>query len=1224
MKYITTSGPTVESLSLGALGQTKTFVITGAATFADGSKALSVTGIQNVPIHFSANLSLKPTLVEVSVEARRIETYCVVSAASERWTSAAMRGIGNHIGTDSTGISVINLVTNAEITLATPSALLDPWLDYVLVPDVAAKSVWALRTGTTATAPVVGRAMQMGSAPIAVGINRSTTDQRTHIVVDADGALGYFGHQFQQVKSNTLVANLVSAAFTYAGNVITGVVFCDQEGKLRRAAFNAALDVGPIQLVDSDRRWMRVQTDPTDRSRVICVSDAATDNAFTLGQSLTPTFAGLAYSGLGVTDTGYAHGFFGSVSTDTGPMTPAFTSVVGQLLYPAAGAYLITDGTRYAAGALTGSVPAGRTLLGVIYLSGVAHAICSKGTPPTLRTNSAQHTTTLTITSKLVEGSTITIEIDVAGTAGIDLEFNGGEGFNATYTVEGQPVATVRAGQKLKVVFNAASVRDNLFAIAVGRNALVEALLPDELPDAFVIENIYGLDSGVSQTTVPVTPLAYDTPIPVHSNGIIVINGVEVPDGTLIRPGQSLAIKVTQSEEFLNHWWVTTGALRVEFVSAQQDQPVTTAIKSRAYMPLGKFVSRQISNSFDRSVILQLGDIGEIQDRTQRTIVLGPGQVAHITLDIIEHKHYEIPYTFGRSEHMLQVWADDHFLDPEPVTAEADRFVAAQSPAFSFASIPDDFYVKAKTPAGVLVALDGELLAAPADARSYNHDEEELEFDVVQPLSYMAIPFADGRTLDFGDVVARWTYDPAVSSVIREKQSVWLLPKQEPLVVVLQNLEVPRVPVADNEPSTFALYPMRKHQEHPSAASNSFAGWDVDMLAAAEVAGIKAPNFGHNEFTISDVGRAVAAAADNPEIRTFDNLDFQIVAPTRSEFESRDAQRVMPEHYSVESGNFTYIERVTTDMKAAEYAEVRPHQAQALSLIPNPVTARTSEGLEVYPNWTPPTAANAPDALDATSVQYRVSMELELEVNVVKARSAEVLELHSAQMQITGLTSWKSESYTVEQPISYTIPIRPLYRGVNRNSVDIQARSYVYPRAYSMADPIPGVSYNARAKIWQLEITASQMHVGVPVTARALEAVAIENLTRDRDNALPSSMQLLRVTRQGTDAAFTAASATSSHTQREGEYVQRSVQSFEARKIIFNLATTHDGNPDLLDRGYFATELEALQNAVNVWHKDPADVVARQIPTLQWYWATPDVCVNMCDACPPYGYLSGG
>lgn len=82
--------------------------------------------------------------------------------------------------------------------------------------------------------------------------------------------------------------------------------------------------------------------------------------------------------------------------------------------------------------------------------------------------------------------------------------------------------------------------------------------------------------------------------------------------------------------------------------------------------------------------------------------------------------------------------------------------------------------------------------------------------------------------------------------------------------------------------------------------------------------------------------------------------------------------------------------------------------------------------------------------------------------------------------------------------------------------------------------------------------------------------------------------------------------------------------SYEKRMTFAPVSDTHNGNPDYLQRGYFATELEALQNAVNVWGMQPIDIQASQREGGEWYWRQTSKCVNMCDGCNPYGYISGG
>ncbi|QZE57360.1 hypothetical protein MPK71_gp151 [Erwinia phage pEa_SNUABM_1] len=63
-----------------------------------------------------------------------------------------------------------------------------------------------------------------------------------------------------------------------------------------------------------------------------------------------------------------------------------------------------------------------------------------------------------------------------------------------------------------------------------------------------------------------------------------------------------------------------------------------------------------------------------------------------------------------------------------------------------------------------------------------------------------------------------------------------------------------------------------------------------------------------------------------------------------------------------------------------------------------------------------------------------------------------------------------------------------------------------------------------------------------------------------------------------------------------------------------------------LEEGYYATELDALQNATQVWGFDPSMVYAIQQPNGYWTWAQITVCEESCGSmsCAARGYLSGG
>lgn len=79
-------------------------------------------------------------------------------------------------------------------------------------------------------------------------------------------------------------------------------------------------------------------------------------------------------------------------------------------------------------------------------------------------------------------------------------------------------------------------------------------------------------------------------------------------------------------------------------------------------------------------------------------------------------------------------------------------------------------------------------------------------------------------------------------------------------------------------------------------------------------------------------------------------------------------------------------------------------------------------------------------------------------------------------------------------------------------------------------------------------------------------------------------------------------------------------------KLTMFVPTVDYGEPDPLKKGYFETELDALQNAVNVWNKSPDEIFAIQQPDKTWTWAIKIPCGEYCGdfGCDTRGYLAGG
>ena len=85
--------------------------------------------------------------------------------------------------------------------------------------------------------------------------------------------------------------------------------------------------------------------------------------------------------------------------------------------------------------------------------------------------------------------------------------------------------------------------------------------------------------------------------------------------------------------------------------------------------------------------------------------------------------------------------------------------------------------------------------------------------------------------------------------------------------------------------------------------------------------------------------------------------------------------------------------------------------------------------------------------------------------------------------------------------------------------------------------------------------------------------------------------------------------------------------NYQADKMELVLfVPTESSEKDPLKKGYFATELDALQNAVNVWNRSPEEVFGIQQFDGTWTWAVKITCGEYCGdfGCDVRGYIAGG
>ena len=1249
MKIISSRNPTVETLTLGALGTTVTYTLYGDATFPGNQKSIYVTGIQQVDVTLAPNTATVTKFVELFQGARRVETYAVQSPDSVRIDPFSLRGVNEWASGSLTGPLVVrDMVAGTETEVGLLPLVADTIRDVFIVPCTFSNNVHFMQAN--ADTPTRLATVKTAAVPVGVGAHRSTlTDERTFLLVDSAGTVYYVSHILSAVPPNralALPANTFvesAAVEVNAAGEALAIVAALSTGVLMSFPLNASLVPLVGSVIDSSKHWVRVI--PLSGARMLAIADSDTDNsALVSGTALSAYKPGLIY---GVSRNQQGTSYFVAENglpvarNEVGDTVIPFTysGLPVPQNYPGT-EFISSNGTDYqlSGGPAPGYAPQ-RNPIAFHTMGGKLYGYCQ---PRTINhtmgmIDTSTHAATLTEIGRSVGGDVLTLTLLVNCATAVWIPVSRAISSSPSFKVNGGETRIVKNGDELTVSISRASMMDNTMVFGVGRAVFQAQAVPDKVPDQFDVEDIEDIEPFESRLTEYITLTGFDTPTEVHSSGVIYIDDVEVPDGSLITPYQTLRILVTQSSNFVDWWWVEVGGVRATFTSSQDPQPFTVPTKNRAYARLGeRVISRAITNTYGMPLLFEFkSDLGYLaQYPTQRTVVLAVGAVFNIVLEVDEYGHFDVDYRMGRSNHTWKVWADDHFLDPEPVTPDGDRYVEADSPPFPFLAFPPNFYAIATIPAGVLATVGGIQVPGDHDARGYLHREQVIEFDLSDPVIYTAIPFESGRTLDFGDVVAHWIYKPDIAQHKVLKRVEYVKPKAPVFAPVLSfSLNAP-APIADVAPRPFVVYPMRKHEATQKTPASTVAAWLFDHVEVSAYTNRDAPRTEPYKAgtATGHVDPAQAILVSAPANVPVDSLPWEFVqqgshqapyteyewvesetaaGPESFNFSRQDASVELsvaaPEPKSVQ-----FTTPITEDLGAnPQWIAALKHSMEYA--LPQLRQAAFAEGVEVFPDREEVTVGGTVEPAGVVKIDNAVSISLELKTD---------------QIILGSPSSGEALYSTLTGGTLQTVPIRSIIRSFNVLSGDVELEPEV---------PRPQIDYD----ILPESLNASNF----PTPGRNSVTLATLFYRDPKLASVPPMAQVTRLTAFNPAPIFTAQSVSPSPVRQatftlQATYPQLSLSpgievagmerapistySYEKRMTFAPISDTHNGNPDYLQRGYFATELEALQDAVNVWGMMPIDIQASQREGGEWYWRQTSKCVNMCDGCPPYGYISGG
>ncbi|AQT28628.1 hypothetical protein YOLOSWAG_148 [Erwinia phage vB_EamM_Yoloswag] len=365
---------------------------------------------------------------------------------------------------------------------------------------------------------------------------------------------------------------------------------------------------------------------------------------------------------------------------------------------------------------------------------------------------------------------TFTLVVE-SGDADIPLEIKLPNGVVWTAKINGESVRYVRDGDQVEFTVSHPNITQHSFPISIGRSTTLFEQQPDTMPDAFDFVDVSGIEDGEVYQTEEITITGINTRVPVsvtvngqpaEDNVQIFINGEQAIEPFMISNGGKLRLEVLHEGD-TSRVVVSVGSGVCDFGIFTVPEPRLNTIRNWAYQPRDvEVVSDAITNPGPQRLTLTITNTTAKFNNDQQTVTLAAGQSATISFTPPANEQYVIPFDTEQNHYEWQVWADDHWLDPQPETDRAERYVFADSGDISFDAIPENFYTHIRVPAGILLQVNGEYVDLPLDVRGVYKEQTEirnLECSTTV-LKMEGLPSHDQpHTIMLGDAALEWLYD---------------------------------------------------------------------------------------------------------------------------------------------------------------------------------------------------------------------------------------------------------------------------------------------------------------------------------------------------------------------------------------------------------------------------------------------------------------------------------
>lgn len=769
----------------------------------------------------------------------------------------------------------------------------------------------------------------------------------------------------------------------------------------------------------------------------------------------------------------------------------------------------------------------------------------------------------------------------------------------------------------------------------------------------------------------------------------IYVNGILKPAPVLIANNDTFYFRVHHGYN-ITQVDVTAGEYETSYGIYTVSEIQFPPIPNRAYATVGKeYRTPVLLNSGISALSLSInGTAGEfIQGGKEITLEIG--QSTQILFTPTEVAKTTVFFGSSRYSYEWKIWTDDTWQDAVPPEVRSERYVLASSAPINFDNIPENFFTDLSCPAGLLLSIDGVIQQGEVDSRGvYKTGIELKDVSCDSILKIKALPAHDQPyTLTFGKATVGWlhdfttdpTYQYGFESVGTLINNVFESISERVFAPITLLYQTQKNAVKDLFERTFLSALRYKETETlqsyksvtPAATSVPMA-YDFAMDSAVftplvynewkefVVSNVSMPAlFNASEYqTQVTAGNSFVDVNDTKVILSNVNsfasafetivLENGIVLETRNEISYHE--------HLLQAGKVNWNEVINADSSKArsvnwnDVIEMAASEAQVLEEVHNFFDAAPPKIYEV--NATPKRENAEPDyitfAYSSKETEHQftdpvVAGHVDTTIDWYKqapSANKDAFEPHIILMYsmdsskdamipaaIDSLSNYKYSSeyeWTRDaiyyhdknepNPIIYVQPAtsfeRPLPRWFELNA-EYEISPYGQFVFAAISYKYLNVPEQAKLNnVYKEDSVIEFTQVNAAIASQGSAPRILSTVYHRQENSKPNLVELQKIKGEEFDARV----------------ITDVTYSSDGLKHILLTATTDFGNPDPLTKGYFATELEALQNATDVWNKTPEEVYGIQQLDGSWTWAIVIPCGEYCGdfGCDMRGYIAGG